>query len=251
MEFFVVSSLAKHQIPMQHARIDRGWLPSVIYSLSFSPFYDITVNPSCVSALHTRGFAPGGCSRLILHGQYTRGFILRELAPSYGTHEGANERNLVWDSWYSPDEGLGTSSKLIMATSLWSRSKQKKLFLLMMIMMMMMMMMMMMVMMMMMMFEDDSSVSNWKSCQENMGSLMASEKTGERGFLYQFSRTVRERFRRILWIHENSIRKIRAHQLLHFQSTPCWFLSTSQGFQRNCGWKYWLIWLVNVLHLPY
>ena len=83
---------------MQRARIDRGWLPSVINSLSFSPFYDVTVNPSCVSALHTSGFAPGGCSRLILHGQYTRGFILRELAPCYGTHEGANERNLVWDS---------------------------------------------------------------------------------------------------------------------------------------------------------
>ena len=45
--------------------------------------------------------------------------------------------------------------------------------------------------------------------------------------------------------------KLRDHQLLHFRSTPCWILSTSQGFQRNCGWKYWLIWLVNVLHLPY
>ena len=90
-----------------------------------------------------------------------------------GTREGANERNLVWDSWYSPGEGLGTSSKLNMATSLWSSSKQKKLILLMMIMRMMM-----------MMFEDDSSVSNWKSCQENMGSPVASEKTGERGFLY-------------------------------------------------------------------
>ena len=40
-------------------------------------------------------------------------------------------------------------------------------------------------------------------------------------------------------------------QFLHFQSTPCWILSASQGFQRNCGWNYWLIWLVNVLHLPY
>ena len=186
---------------MQHANIDRGWLPSVIYS----SFYDITVNPLSVSALHTRGFALGACSRLILHGQYTQGFILRGLALCYGTREGANERNLVWDSWYSPGEGLGTSSKLNMATSLWSSLKQKKLILLMMIMRMMM-----------MMFEDDSSVSNWKSCQENMGSPVASEKTGEMVFLYYFSRTVRGRFRRILWIHENSIRKIRAHQLLHF-----------------------------------
>ena len=64
------------------------------------------------------------------------------LAPCYGTHVGANERNLLWDSWYSPDEGLGTSSKLKRATSLRSRSKQKKLILLMM-----------------MMLEDDSSVS--------------------------------------------------------------------------------------------
>ena len=48
--------------------------------------------------IHTRGFAPGTCSRLILHCQYTRGVILRELAPCYGTHVGANERNLVWDS---------------------------------------------------------------------------------------------------------------------------------------------------------
>ena len=79
---------------MQHANIDRGWLPSVIYS----SFYDITVNPLSVSALHTRGFALGACSRLILHGQYTRGFILRGLALCYGTREGANERNLVWDS---------------------------------------------------------------------------------------------------------------------------------------------------------
>ena len=85
--------------------------------------------------IHTRGFSPGACSRLILQGQFTWGFILRELAPCYGTHEGANERNLVWDSWYSPDEGLGTSSKLSMATSLWSRSKQKRLILLMMMMM--------------------------------------------------------------------------------------------------------------------
>ena len=130
---------------MQHANIDRGWLPSVIYS----PFYDITVNPLCVSEKHTRGFALGACSRLILHGQYTRGFILRGLALCYGTREGANERNLVWDSWYSPGEGLGTSSKLNMATSLWSRSKQKKLILLMTIMR--------------MMIEDDSSVSNRKS----------------------------------------------------------------------------------------
>ena len=59
-----------------------------------------------------RGFAHGTCSRLILHCQYTRGVILRELAPCYGTHVGANERNWVWDSWYSPDGGLGTSSKL-------------------------------------------------------------------------------------------------------------------------------------------
>ena len=109
-----------------------GCPESVIYSLSFSPFYDITVNLSCVSALRTRGFAPGACSRFILHGQYKQVFILRELAPCYGTHEGPNGRNLVWDSWYSPDEHLGTSSKLNMATSLWSRTKQKKLILLMM-----------------------------------------------------------------------------------------------------------------------
>ena len=147
-----------------------GCPESVIYSLSFSPFYDITVNLSCVSALRTRGFAPGACSRFILHGQYTQVFILRELAPCYGTHEGPNGRNLVWDSWYSPDEHLGTSSKLNMATSLWSRTKQKKLILLMMMMMMT------------MMLEDDSSVGNWKSCQQSMGSPVASEKTGERGF---------------------------------------------------------------------
>ena len=152
-----------------------GCPESVIYSLSFSPFYDITVNLSCVSALRTRGFAPGACSRFILHGQYTQVFILRELAPCYGTHEGPNGRNLVWDSWYSPDEHLGTSSKLNMATSLWSRTKQKKLILLMMMMMMMMMMMT-------MILEDDSSVGNWKSCQQSMGSPVASEKTGERGF---------------------------------------------------------------------
>ena len=181
--------------------------------------------------IHSRGFAPGTCSSLILHCQYTRGVILRELAPCYGTHVGANERNFVWDSWYSPDEGLGTSIKLNKATSLPSRSKQKKLILLMM-----------------MMLEDVSSVS--KKCQGNLGSLVASEKTGERGFLYYFSRTVRGIFRRILWIHENAIRKLRDHQLLHFRSTPCWILSTSQGFQRNCGWKYWLIWLINVLHFP-
>jgi len=78
----------------------------------------------------------------MLYSLYTRGVILRELAPCYGTHEGANERNLLWDSWYSLDEGLETSLKLNMATSLWSRSKQKKLILLMM-----------------MMLEDDSSVS--------------------------------------------------------------------------------------------
>ena len=41
-----------------------------------------------------------------------------------------------------------------------------------------------------------------------MGSLLASEKTGERGFLYYFSRTVRGRFRRIFWIHEKAIRNI-------------------------------------------
>ena len=45
--------------------------------------------------MHTRGFASGECSRLILHCQYTLGVILRELAPCYGTHVGANERNLV------------------------------------------------------------------------------------------------------------------------------------------------------------
>ena len=180
-----------------------------------------------IRPIHTRGFAPGAYSRFILHDQYTRRFILRELAPCYGTHEGANERNLVRDSWYSLDEGLETSLKLNMATSLRSRSKQKKLILLMM-----------------MMLEDVSSVN--KKCQENLGSPMASEKIGERGFLYYFSRTVRGRFRQILWIDENAIR----HQLLHFRSTPCSIFSTSQGFQRNCGWKYWLIWLVNVLHLP-
>ena len=47
--------------------------------------------------IHMRGFAPGACSRLILNGLYTQGVILRELAPCYGTHEGANERNLVWE----------------------------------------------------------------------------------------------------------------------------------------------------------
>ena len=46
--------------------------------------------------MHTKGFAPGACSRLILYCQYTLGVILRELAPCYGTHVGANERNLVW-----------------------------------------------------------------------------------------------------------------------------------------------------------
>ena len=46
--------------------------------------------------MHTTGFAPGTCSRLILHCQYTLGVILRELAPCYDTHVGANERNLVW-----------------------------------------------------------------------------------------------------------------------------------------------------------
>ena len=157
--------------------------------------------------------------------------ILRELAPYYGTHVGSNQRNLVWDSWYSPDEGLGTSSKLNIANSLRSRSKQKKLILLMMT-----------------MLEDASSFS--KKCQENLGSPVASEKIGERGFLHYFLRTVRGRFRRILWIHENAIHKLLDHRLLHFRSTPCWILSTSQGFQRNCGWKYWVIWLVNVLHLP-
>ena len=54
---------------------------------------------------------------------------------------------------------------------------------------------------MMMMLEDVSSVS--KKCQENLGSPVASEKTGERDFLYYFSRTVRGIFRRILWIHAN------------------------------------------------
>ena len=34
----IVSSLAQHQILIQHARIFRAWLPSVFYSLLFSPF---------------------------------------------------------------------------------------------------------------------------------------------------------------------------------------------------------------------
>ena len=38
-----------------------------------------------------------------------------------------------------------------------------------------------------------------------MCSLVASEKTGERGFLYYFSRPVCGRFRQILRIHENAI----------------------------------------------
>ena len=68
---------------------------------------------------------------------------------------------------------MGTSPKLNMATSLQSRSKQEKLILLMM-----------------MMLENDLSVG--------LGSPVASEKTGERGFLYYFSRTVLGSFRRIL-----------------------------------------------------
>ena len=33
----IVSSFAQHQIPMQHARISRAWLPSEIYLPLFSP----------------------------------------------------------------------------------------------------------------------------------------------------------------------------------------------------------------------
>ena len=105
----------------------------------------------------------------------TEGVIVQELASCHGTHVETNERNLVWDSWYSPDECLGTSSKLNLATSLRSRSKEEKLILLMM-----------------MILEDHSSVC--KKCQENLGSPVVSEKTGERGFLY-YSRTVRGKFR--------------------------------------------------------
>ena len=39
------------------------------------------------------GFAPGACSRVNLHDQYTQGCILRELASHYSTHQGGNERN--------------------------------------------------------------------------------------------------------------------------------------------------------------
>ena len=105
----------------------------------------------------------------------TEGVIVQELASCHGTHVETNERNLVWDSWYSPDECLGTSSKLNLVTSLRSRSKEEKLILLMMI-----------------ILEDHSSVC--KKCQENLGSPVVSEKTGERGFLY-YSRTVRGKFR--------------------------------------------------------
>ena len=36
--FPIVSSLAQHQIPMNHARIYSAWLPSVIQSILLSPF---------------------------------------------------------------------------------------------------------------------------------------------------------------------------------------------------------------------
>ena len=39
------------------------------------------------------GFAPGACSRVNLHDQYTQWCILRELASHYSTHQGANKRN--------------------------------------------------------------------------------------------------------------------------------------------------------------
>ena len=46
------------------------------------------LNVTLLRPIHTRGFAPGACSRVNLHDQYTLGSIMWELAPYYGTRDG-------------------------------------------------------------------------------------------------------------------------------------------------------------------
>ena len=62
------------------------WFESLFHRQSFAiACFGNTFNQRILRPMLTRGFAPRACSRLILHGQYTQGFILRELAPCYGT----------------------------------------------------------------------------------------------------------------------------------------------------------------------